>query len=185
MVESELINEKALFMNRGVVTLDKLLFCHILTCCRENKLTQFARNISNTGDGHYYVYMAVGLLFTHPQGSHFFNLMLVSYVIELPLYFLLKNSIRRSRPCAAFAGFESEYQPSDKFSLPSGHTAAAFIMAGSILAVFPMLAPIAFTWALGIGLSRVALGVHYPLDIIAGIGLGYGAVTLAEQVIYL
>ncbi|WP_144211371.1 phosphatase PAP2 family protein [Shewanella donghaensis] len=170
-------------MTMNIATLDKLLFCHIVTCCRNHKLTQFARAVSTTGDGHYYVYIAVGLLFLHPQGSQFFNLVLVSYIIELPLYFLLKNSIRRTRPCVAFAGFESGFQPSDKFSLPSGHTAAAFIMAGSILAIYPVLAPIAFVWAISIGLSRVALGVHYPLDIIAGVGLGFGTVTLAQQVI--
>ncbi|WP_416384834.1 phosphatase PAP2 family protein [Shewanella sp. TC10] len=167
----------------SIATLDKMLFCHILTFCRDHKLTDFAKKVSATGDGHYYVYMAVGLLFLHPQGSHFFNLMLVSYIIELPLYLLLKNSIRRTRPCAAFAGFESDFQPSDKFSLPSGHTAAAFIMASVVMTTFPILAPIAFAWAGFIGLSRIALGVHYPLDILAGMGLGIGAVTLAEQFI--
>ena len=169
-------------MTISITTLDKFLFCHILTFCREHQLTNLAKKISATGDGHYYVYIAVGLLFFHPQGSQFFNLILVSYIIELPLYLLLKNSIRRARPCAAFAGFESDFQPSDKFSLPSGHTAAAFIMATVVLTTLPILAPIAFAWAIAIGLSRIALGVHYPLDILAGIGLGVGAVLMAGRI---
>ncbi len=168
-------------MTFNIATLDKLLFCRILTFCRDHKLTDFAKKVSATGDGHFYVYIGVGLLFLHPQGGQLFNLMLLSYVIELPLYLLLKNSIRRTRPCAAFAGFESDFQPSDKFSLPSGHTAAAFIMASVVLNIFPALAPIAFAWAIFIGLSRIALGVHYPLDILAGMGLGMGAVLLAGQ----
>ncbi|MDO6620866.1 MULTISPECIES: phosphatase PAP2 family protein [unclassified Shewanella] len=170
-------------MAMTISALDKFVFCHIITFCRTHELTPLAKRISASGDGHYYVYMAVGLLFLHPQGSQFFNLMLVSFIIELPLYFVFKNAIRRTRPCAAFAGFDSSFQASDKFSLPSGHTAAAFIMAMAITSTFPALWPIAMTWAVAIGLSRIALGVHYPLDIVAGIGLGVGVVILAEPLI--
>ncbi|MGX9459869.1 phosphatase PAP2 family protein [Shewanella sp. A14] len=168
-------------MKMSIGQLDRYVFYWIVQFSRNNSLCQAAKRVSATGDGHYYVYFSVALLFFHSNGQHFFNLVLGGFVVEFPLYLLLKNSIRRHRPCHALVGFDSSFEPSDKFSLPSGHTAGAFVFACVINVVFPTLAPIAFAWACFIGVSRIALGVHYPLDIIAGSGLGIGSVLLVEQ----
>lgn len=168
-------------MKMSINELDKYCFYWIVQFSRDNQLSPAAKRVSATGDGHYYVYLSVALLFLHPHGQSFFNLMLGSFIVEFPLYLLLKNSIRRHRPCHALAGFDSGFQPSDKFSLPSGHTAGAFVFASVVNVVFPSLAPIAFAWACFVGSSRIALGVHYPLDILAGASLGMGSVILVEQ----
>ncbi|MCL1113393.1 phosphatase PAP2 family protein [Shewanella basaltis] len=168
-------------MKMSISELDKYWFYCVVQFSRDNQLNQAAKRFSVTGDGHFYVYISVALLFFHPHGQHFFNLVLGSFIVEFPLYLLLKNSIRRHRPCHALAGFNSGFEPSDKFSLPSGHTAGAFVFASVVNVVFPVLAPIAFAWACFVGLSRIALGVHYPLDILAGAALGMGAVILVVQ----
>jgi undecaprenyl-diphosphatase len=173
-----------LSMKMNISQLDKYWFYWIVQFSRDNGLNQAAKRVSATGDGHYYVYLSVALLFFHPNGQYFFNLVLGSFVVEFPLYLLLKNSIRRHRPCHALVGFESGFEPSDKFSLPSGHTAGAFVLASVVELVFPALAPMAFAWACFVGSSRIALGVHYPLDIIAGAGLGMGSVLLVEQLMF-
>jgi undecaprenyl-diphosphatase len=67
--------------------------------------------------------------------------------------------------------------PSDKFSLPSGHTAAAWLMASIVAHYYPPFALLAYSWAALIGLSRVLLGVHYPSDVFAGTLLG---ITIAS-----
>ena len=171
-------------MKISISQLDKYLFYWIVQFSRDNGLSNAAKRVSVTGDGHYYVYLSVGLLFFHPNGQHFFNLLLGSFVVEFPLYLLLKNSIRRHRPCHALAGVESSFEPSDQYSLPSGHTAGAFVFASVVNVAFPTLTPIVFAWACFVGASRVALGVHYPLDIMAGAGLGMGSVLLVEQLMY-
>tara|TARA_R110002050_G_scaffold83858_1_gene179114 strand:- start:2955 stop:3482 length:528 start_codon:yes stop_codon:yes gene_type:complete len=170
-------------MKISISQLDKYCFYWIVQFSRDNGLNVAAKRVSATGDGHYYAYLSVALLFLHPNGQHFFNLALGSFVVEFPLYLLLKNTIRRHRPCHALAGFTSSYEPSDKFSLPSGHTAGAFLFASVINVVFPALAPVAFAWACFVGISRISLGVHYPMDIIAGAGLGIASVLFVEQFI--
>lgn len=166
-----------------VADLDKRMFLHVVSFTQRHDLYVNAKRVSASGDGHVYLYLSLGLMLTHAQGQALFNLMLASFLVELPLYLLLKNSIRRIRPCHGLVGFESGFEPSDRFSLPSGHTAAAFVMATSVAQVYPAVAPVAYVWALAIGGSRICLGVHYPLDIAAGALLGTGAVCLVYPVI--
>ena len=66
-------------------------------------------------------------------------------------------------------------------SFPSDHAAAAFAIAFAVLA-FSRRAGIAFlVGATLIGLSRIALGMHYPSDVLAGALIGFGAATLVTR----
>lgn len=179
--------------------LDKRAFQYCFTLSEQNKWSFIARKISKTGDGPMYLILSLGLLIGQARGAELFNLVLSAFILELPLYLLLKNAIRRTRPCHSLdycmddvtAGMEQgasllvattsqgsqRFEPSDKFSLPSGHTAAAFLMATAISVIYPQWLILAYSWAVAIGLSRIALGVHFPLDILAGAALGSGSVA--------
>ena len=56
----------------------------------------------------------------------------------------------------------------DRFSFPSGHSAAAMAVAAMYALTFPSLGIWLLPIAVLVGYSRVALGVHYPLDVVAG-----------------
>ena len=135
-------------------------------------IARVARQISRLGDGP--LYAAMGALLALVDGSRgwaFLYAGLFSFALELPLYLAMKNTIRRDRPFVQ-TGIPAFIKPSDKFSFPSGHTAAAFLMATLLAHFHPAVAPFAFGMAMLIGASRVLLGVHYCTDIAAGALLG-------------
>jgi undecaprenyl-diphosphatase len=105
-------------------------------------------------------------------------------MLERPLYFILKNGLKRSRPAQIIPGFNSIIIPSDHFSFPSGHTSGAFIFATAItlsladasstfgINAETLLISTLYSWAVMVGVSRVMLGVHFPGDTLAGATLG-------------
>jgi undecaprenyl-diphosphatase len=129
--------------------------------------------VSHTGNGYYYPLVpAVLLLVDSRKAWSFFLAGLFAFAIELPLYKLLKKGIKRNRPCEVLSAVHRRVSPSDRFSFPSGHTAAAFVMATLLSYFFPILSMPLFSWALLVGFSRIYLGVHYPTDILAGLVIG-------------
>lgn len=137
------------------------------------------RWVSRTGDGPLYVIMAMVLLMVEPDRSAIFvGVGLFAYGLEVGLYLLLKNLIRRDRPSVKIESYQPWITPSDQFSFPSGHTAAAFVFAGLVAFFYPVFAAPCYFWASLIGASRVLLGVHYPSDIAAGAVLGSSCAIL-------
>jgi membrane-associated phospholipid phosphatase len=63
-------------------------------------------------------------------------------------------------------------------SFPSGHTITAFLVAGVVAYVSPRWRVPVLALALFVGLSRVAVGVHWPLDVVAGAVFGLVAAWL-------
>ena len=131
------------------------------------------RIISRTGDGPLYLIIALLLFWLEPLHGHAFLWTGISaYVLDVSLYLVLKNWIKRDRPSARIQTYQAWITPSDKFSFPSGHTAAAFLFACLLVHFYGLIALPLFMWACMVGASRVLLGVHYPTDILAGAVLG-------------
>ena len=85
----------------------------------------------------------------------------------------LKALIVRDRPFTTYPYIEKLSSGGDS-SFPSGHTLEAFAMAAAISLLFPkkkIIIPI-YAWAVLVAYSRMALGVHYPTDVLAGIVIG-------------
>lgn len=129
--------------------------------------------VSHSANGYYYPLIPVILFLIDPTGAYsFFISAIIAFFIELPAYKIIKRCVKRFRPYEVNKNIKNRIMPSDRFSLPSGHTAAAWVIAMLLALHYPILTIPVFIWATLVGVSRVYLGVHYPTDIFAGIILG-------------
>ena len=153
---------------------DVTMFTWLNSVAIHASLVRLCRLISKTADGFLYVLLAGWLYWDHGLGDLLLKAMILAFLIERPVYLLLKNGFKRNRPQQALQDFCSVIKPSDQFSFPSGHTSAAFMVATLLGYFLPQLLPVLYVWAALVGFSRVVLGVHFPTDTLMGVVLGVG-----------
>ena len=127
-------------------------------------------------------YISIGLVLTvlvfslknksKPLLAVFYK-MLTVLIFAAVISFTLKNLITRERPFKIYPDIE-KLSEAGSSSLPSGHTLEAFAMAVAFSMAFPRrkyIIPL-FIWATLVAYSRMALGVHYPGDVLVGMIVG-------------
>ena len=89
----------------------------------------------------------------------------------------VKRHVTRTRPHVLLD--EGEYDreahgqaEKPRQSFPSGHAAGAMAVARALSRVYPQAGLAAGVGAAAMGVTRVAKGAHYPLDVLAGAALG-------------
>ena len=85
---------------------------------------------------------------------------------------VLKDAFDRARPDAADPSLVPAIETPANASFPSGHAMTAFATAVVVGALHPRLRWPALGLAALVALSRVYLGVHFALDVLAGAALG-------------
>jgi undecaprenyl-diphosphatase len=85
---------------------------------------------------------------------------------------VLKEAFDRDRPAVANPSFEPAVATPGSASFPSGHATTAFAAAALVGAFHPRFRIPLYGVATLVALSRVYLGVHFWLDVVAGSALG-------------
>lgn len=149
---------------------------------RPGLLRTLAATAAHSGDSWFW---GLGLLLVwllgDPEWKAWAVRLLAAIAVLAGVVLLIKLGVRRRRPEGEWGAI---YRATDPHSFPSGHAARAVLLA--LLAIAwgpPWLAAILIPWAPLVSLSRVAMGLHYLSDVLAGAALGLlaagGALLLA------
>jgi len=108
-------------------------------------------------------------------------------LVQLVVDWAVKPIIARPRPFIADTRARVVGYHPETYSFPSGHTATSFA-AATVLAFALSRRRAALTWALAaaIAISRIYIGVHYPLDVAAGVvaGIALGVLVTGGRAWY-
>lgn len=133
---------------------------------------------AHSGDSWFWLAgLGIVWLASWPLGNHFWRsrsaLLGIGVVGLAALVLAIKFTIKRQRPPGEWGAI---YRNTDPHSFPSGHAARAFMLAVLALALGPLwFGLILLVWAPLVCLARVATGVHYVSDVVAGAVLGVAA----------
>jgi membrane-associated phospholipid phosphatase len=144
------------------------------------------------------VVMVVAARVDHRRKSIIVAILLAQLVAAIG-YNAGKFAVARYRPFAALGelppqfssantwiGWNPDIHRTEKYrSFPSGHSAAAFALAGVLVWFYPRLRITFWTLAVGCALSRWVDLMHWPSDCFAGAVLGYGSAWLTLRILRL
>ncbi len=135
-------------------------------------------------------------LLAAPQTRRFATSLTATLAASAIVVFALKAIVQRRRPYLVVPGVHAlVFEAPTDFSFPSGHAAGSFTFATFVAVVLVRhalrapkkrkrriaLSVVALVAALGVAMSRCALGVHFPGDILAGAALGVAAGWLGAR----
>jgi undecaprenyl-diphosphatase len=135
------------------------------------------------GNGFIYPLLPAAAWLDQPStGKGFLFAGIVSYSIQMPVYLLIKYTVRRPRPHLPFSNVRYKLAKLDPYSFPSGHAASAFLMANLTGHFYPAWAVPLFVAASIICVSRIYKGLHYPADVAAGSVIGTASARLGLMI---
>ena len=135
--------------------------------------------LAHSGDSWFWLAgLAILFILGNPAWKYRAAVLAASILATAVLVLALKFSVRRQRPDGQWG---SIYRSTDPHSFPSGHAARAFLIATLAIGLGPSwFGIVALVWAPLVTMARVAMGVHYLSDVLAGVlvGLLMGGVIL-------
>ena len=107
----------------------------------------------------------------------------VALVLALIMTTLLKLLLDFPRPSAVFGdAVHVVGEAEDHYSLPSGHATYAALIIGTLWPLSGLrLRSVLVLYMILVGWSRIAAGMHFPADIMAGWSLGLGCLAAASR----
>lgn len=142
-------------------------------------LRNLAAFLAHSGDSWFWLLgLAVLWLLGNDAWKYRALVMAVGIFVTAGIVFAIKFSVHRQRPEGDWGAV---YRKTDPNSFPSGHATRAVMLAVVALGLGPLwFSLVMLCWAPFVVLARVAMGVHYLSDVIAGaiLGLGIGLLML-------
>ncbi len=166
---------------RSILELDARLSNQMRVAEKPGALRAIAVFFAHSGDSWFW---AIGLFALWGNGDPFWKKWAVVQFVGISLLAALvlgiKFLVRRRRPEGEWGNI---YRNTDPHSFPSGHAARSFFIAVLALGFGPIVVAIVLCiWAPLVALARVAMGVHYVSDILAGAVVGIVIALIGLQI---
>jgi len=165
----------------SILELDARLSSQMRVAEKPGALRAMAVFLAHSGDSWFW---AIGLFAIWISGDSFWKEWAVvqfgSISLLVVMVLAIKFRIKRKRPEGEWGRI---YRLTDPHSFPSGHAARAFLIATIATGLGPSwLALALWIWAPLVALARVAMGVHYLSDVVAGALFGILAAWIGLQI---
>ena len=134
-------------------------------------VTRAMRTLTHLGDTSSWTAYGVMLLVIGGQTAIYGQRLALAALSAALVAQALKRIFRRRRPSAELGGRSPLCEVPCCYSFPSGHTMTAFAVATSF-GLMSSIGALTLVLAVGIGISRIYLGAHYPFDVIVGAVVG-------------
>ena len=166
---------------RSVLELDARLSDQMRVAEKPGALRAIAVFFAHSGDSWFWAAALIPLwFFSNSLWKRWCVVEIVGISLLAVLVLSIKFRIRRKRPEGEWG---SIYRNTDPHSFPSGHAARAFLVAVVATVLAPTwLAIVLWIWAPLVAIARVAMGVHYVSDIIAGAIFGIVIALIGLQI---
>ena len=158
-------------MIRQLLKLDARLSDRLRVAECPGRLRTLAAVLAHSGDSWFWL---AGLIPLWLLGSAYWRqlalALAVGIVVTAALVLTIKFLVRRRRPEGEWGAV---YRNTDPHSFPSGHAARAVMLVMMAIGLGPAwFAILLIIWAPLVSLARVAMGLHYLSDVLAGMALG-------------
>jgi len=154
-----------------LLILDARLSTRLRVAEKPGLLRAIATVLAHSGDSWFCLTaMALTWLFNAGTWRWRSTILVIATLITATLVLGLKFLVRRPRPEGEWGNI---YRQTDPHSFPSGHAARTAMLATLSVGLGPAwFAALLLIWAPLVSLARVAMGVHYISDVVAGMGVG-------------
>jgi undecaprenyl-diphosphatase len=156
---------------RTVQSFDESLTAPLTLPPRRGAAQVVALGLAHSGDIYIWaVLLAAAWFFGDSQWKARALITISGLVLTEIVVVIIKNIFRRKRPPGTSGAI---YRRADPYSFPSGHAARAVMLCILSWQLGPVAAfVVVMAWSPIMVLSRIAIGIHYVFDVIAGIVLG-------------
>jgi undecaprenyl-diphosphatase len=144
---------------------------------------------------HYLPYVMIGvvvvyMLWIYPRVHHYNPLHRLAQTLEFVLTFTttfvlvqyVKVVVAHPRPFRVLPEVVALIPDQGGYSFPSMHTALTVAVAVSVLVHHRRLGLLLLLFALLVGISRIYVGVHYPVDVLVGGLIGWALAVLFHKI---